>query len=728
MDGSADTHYTSDDFKYGRVAYDLNEYYLRARFSNDGNNPDDMKALKYVYDYYANGDYQYANRTDAITGKNTGITFLRTGLDSDLPNYEQAETRHNQAHDIDKARVKVASSSASSSTPSSFDGVSTPFAYEPLFDDNHAATTLTASNIMNDFIFWGQKLQATPESCPQAIESHQNCYMTNRVYRTAGYYGDTKLDAFHYNAYNYLGGIMTTYVHQPSITAIDFTCKGDISKSTGKNNGIFYPPVDDNAKVFSDFSVKDDVTKNLLVYTNNNVDINSDTEAYDVVNKNLSYNESTRESLIKGHHVFTNTEGFTTAFLHLVERTADNKNSEGGICENNNFCAPLPFTVTNRAWYVRKPQQYANDNTGAWEGICLPFTIHKVVASINGEITHFYGTPTADELSTPSLNTHTLHHEYWLRGLTTVDKNGTDIAATFQRPGLTSDGLFMPIAESSGSPSAGSGSTSAGSGSPSLSEGVSYTFATPFFIDTYESRLYNKDANPYYATPHTYSNYPLLTSEVPYIVRFPGEGYYEFDLSSKFYNDILGKSEPEQTVAFNAYGYENMETWYGSITIPVTKQMATTKDGYTHCGTFAAKDIKKDAIYSMNDKGNAFISEASTATSVMPFRTYMTAKTTKAKAMSYAPYMIKIAESTGIDKIIPEIGVADKDEATGSYLIVRPLTNNKVRIESNISTTIYVYTITGQLYRILDVIPGNSVYSGFQQGAYIFGKTKIMVQ
>ena len=721
MDGSADTHYTSDDFKYGRVAYDLNEYYLRARFSNDATNPDDMKALKYVYDYYANGDYQYANRTDAITGKNTGITYLRTGLDSDLPNYEQAETRHNQAHDIDKARVKAGSSSASSSTPSSFDDVSTPFAYEPLFDANHAATTLAASNIMNDFIFWGQKLQATPESCPQAIESHQNCYMTNHVYRTAGYYGDTKLDAFHYNAYNNLGGTMTTYVHQPSITAIDFTCKGNISKSTGKINGIFYPPVDDNAKVFSDFSVKDEVTKNLLVYTNNNVDIDNDTEAYDVVNNYLRYNESTRESLIKGHHVFTNTEGFTTAFLHLVERTADNKNSEGGICENNNFCAPKPFTVTNRAWYVRKPQQYANDNTGAWEGICLPFTVHKVVASINGEITHFYGIPTDDELSTPSLNTHTLHHEYWLRGLTTVDKNGTDIAATFQRPGLTSDGLFMPIAESSGS-------TSAGSGSTSLSEGVSYTFATPFFIDTYESRLYNKDANPYYATPHTYSNYPLLTSEVPYIVRFPGEGYYEFDLSSKFYNDILGKSEPEQTVAFNAYGYENMETSYGSITIPVTKPMATTKDGYTHCGTFAAKDIKKDAIYSMNDKGNAFISESTTATSVMPFRTYMRAKTINAKAMSYAPYMIKIAESTGIDKITPEIGVADKDEATGSYLIVRPLTNNKVRIESNISTTIYVYTMTGQLYRILDVIPGNSVYSGFQQGAYIFGKTKIMVQ
>ena len=304
-----------------------------------------------------------------------------------------------------------------------------------------------------------------------------------------------------------------------------------------------------------------------------------------------------------------------------------------------------------------------------------------------------------------------MHHEYWLRSLTTVGKEGIATVATFQRPGLSS-----------------TGSSSAGSSSSSLSEGVSYTFATPFFIDTYESRLYNKDANPYYANKHTYSNYPLLTSEVPYVVRFPGEGYYEFDLSSKFYNDILGKSEPEQTVAFNAYGYENMETSYGSITIPVTKQMATIKDGYTHCGTFSAKDIKKDAIYGMNDKGNAFISDVTTATSIMPFRTYMTAETTKAKALSYAPSMIKIAESTGIDKITPEIGVADKDDATGSYLIVRPLTNNKVRIESNISTTIYVYTITGQLYRILDVIPGNSVYSGFQQGAYIFGKTKIMVQ
>lgn len=85
MDGKANNTYTKDDFKYGKVAYDLNGYYLKAK---QGNSTDaDKTALKYVYDYYANGDYQYAHRTDAITGRNTGITYLRTGQDSDLPNY-----------------------------------------------------------------------------------------------------------------------------------------------------------------------------------------------------------------------------------------------------------------------------------------------------------------------------------------------------------------------------------------------------------------------------------------------------------------------------------------------------------------------------------------------------------------------------------------------------------------------------------------------------------------
>lgn len=96
--------YTHDDFKYGKVAYDLNGYYLIAK--QDNSTDAEKAALKYVYDYYANGDYQYAHRTDEITGNNTGITYLRKGQDSDLPNYGQTETRHDKTHTIDQARAQ----------------------------------------------------------------------------------------------------------------------------------------------------------------------------------------------------------------------------------------------------------------------------------------------------------------------------------------------------------------------------------------------------------------------------------------------------------------------------------------------------------------------------------------------------------------------------------------------------------------------------------------------
>lgn len=491
MDGKADTHYKADDFRYGKVGYDLNEYYLRARYSNNMENAQDKEALKYVYDYYANGDYQYAHRTDAITGNNTGITYLRKGSDSDQPNYGSNETRHDQSHAIDAARKAS-------------QGTASAVSYVPLFDGNQA----DGSQPMNDFIFWGQSLQKVPDLCPSQIASHQNSYMRNRIYRTAGYYGDTKLDAFHYNASNNANSLMSTYVHQTTTTAIDFTCLNDKGADMGfkqaadiNQNGIFYPPVDDNAKIFSDLSIQQGVSQNLLVYTAaNGNDIDNNTEAYDIADNALGYKENTSETTIYGHHIFKNNagNGYTTSLLHLVERTPEGKNSEGDKCENNDFCAPIPFTVTNHAWYVRKPMYYAEDATGAWEGICLPFTAEKVMASLNGEITHFYG----DKY---------LHHEYWLRGLTEV--NTTNNTATFQRPGTTA-GLFQ--AEGA--------------------ESKDYTFNNNFFVTTYGEHFYNKDANPYYSNQQEYKNYQLLTKGIPYLVRFPGYHYYEFDLSSKFYN------------------------------------------------------------------------------------------------------------------------------------------------------------------------------------------------
>ena len=696
MDGKADTHYTADDFRYGKVGYDLNEYYLRARYNNM-KNAQDKEALKYVYDYYANGDYQYAHRTDAITGNNTGITYLRKGSDSDQPNYGSNETRHDQSHAIDAARKAS-------------QGTASAVSYVPLFDRNQA----DESQPMNDFIFWGQSLQKLPDLYPSQIASHQNSYMRNRIYRTAGYYGDTKLDAFHYNASNNANSLMSTYVHQTTTTAIDFTCLNDKGAAMGFNqaadinqNGIFYPPVDDNAKVFSDLSIQQGVSQNLLVYTAaNGNDIDNNTEAYDIADNALGYKENTSETTIYGHHIFKNNagNGYTTSLLHLVERTPEDKNSEGDKCENNDFCAPIPFTVTNHAWYVRKPMLYAENTTGAWEGISLPFTVQKAVASLNGEITHFYGTPTEDELDNPATNTHTLHHEYWLRGLTSV--NETEKTATFQRPDTTT-GLFMNESANAAK--------------------WNYQFSNYFFGNTYKDWAYRWDADSYYAKDHEYQDYIPLTAGVPYIIRFPGERYYEFDLSSKFYNSILNKKEDPQTITFHAYGSASEEPQKKAIVIPITKDMKTESNGYAHRGTFAAKEVANGGIYALNTEGTAF-SNTATSQTVMPFRTYLTTESTNAGARSSeVPSVIRISETTGIDRIEPEINGND-DTPAGESLFIRPIGAHRVRIESTYSTQLQVFSITGQLYRILDVRPGTATYSGFPDGIYIFGNRKIMVK
>lgn len=627
--------------------------------------------------------------------QNTGITYLRIGKGGDTPNYEQVETRHDKTHPLDAPRVKY---NADGSIP-------TPVVYTPLFNANNSGT-----EPMNDFLFWGQSLQHNPDNYPCDIASHQNSYMSNRVYRTAAYYGDTSLDAFHYNAYNNGSITMSTYVHDSATTAVDFTCLHDLPAATETVGGIFYPPMDDNASRFNDFVVKEDagITQNLLVYTADN-DEATGNEAYDVVEKALNYNETTREALINGHHITKGIDGYSTTLLHLVERTPDNENGDGETCNNNNLCVPIAFNVNDRAWYVRRPLHYAEDSKGAWEGICLPFTVDKAAASLNGEITHFYGSPSDAETDNPSQNIHSLHHEYWLRGLTSIATEGNVPSAVFQRPGAA---LFSPT-DASGN---------------ALTNGVSYTFANTFFIDNYADKLYNQYANPYYATAHNYPDYLRLAGEVPYIVRFPGARYYEFDLSSAFYNDIFGAWEDAQTVTFNAYGDNHTgDTSYGAITIPITKGMATMVGGkYAHHGTFSAINVSNGNVYGMNDSGTAF-DDASSLSTVTPFRTYMSPTATRSNARYDYTSVINIAEQNA-DNIMPDMEENEDDAQTEDHITVRAIGNQRVRIESTMATRLNVVTVAGQLYRILDVQPGIATYSDFQPGLYIFGTTKVIVR
>ena len=244
--------------------------------------------------------------------------------------------------------------------------------------------------------------------------------------------------------------------------------------------------------------------------------------------------------------------------------------------------------------------------------------------------------------------------------------------------------------------------------------------------------------NPYYNEAHTYNAYLALTANIPYVVRFPGYRYYEFDLSSKFYNEYtqgLGINTPAQTVTFHAYGTEYQPkdgeevVEKGAIEIPITASTGTLGvDGYSHMGTFKAQKVANGTIYGMNDKGTAF-EDASSLATVMPFRTYLTPAATASQARSSAaPSVIRIAETTGIEKIEPDVKITDDDDPSGNYLIVQPIGGRRIRRETTYAPQLKVFSTTGQLYRVLDVLPGTATYSGFYPSIYIFGNKKVIVR
>ena len=207
-------------------------------------------------------------------------------------------------------------------------------------------------------------------------------------------------------------------------------------------------------------------------------------------------------------------------------------------------------------------------------------------------------------------------------------------------------------------------------------------------------------------------------------MRFPGERYYEFDLSSAFYNNLLNKSEQPQTVTFNAYGTANTEVGSAKdITIHVTGSMATTVSGYSHTGTFSAKEVVAGNVYGMNDDGSAFY-DNSTYSTVMPFRTFITSPSGKSRRNS----VIYISETTDIEQIVDEERRESGEEPSADYLKVRAIGEHAIKVESTYATNLHVFTSTGQLYRILDVCPGTATCSGFQPGIYLFGTTKLLVK
>ncbi len=636
--GTVVNSYDSKDFSDSKVISILNgakAYQLSHKFKPEADG--------YVEQYYSNGDYQYATTNRAWS--------LRTGK----PNYGSSATRHNTKHTHDAARWNET------------DGVNVPLydGTKTLADSKLEGVSVAdvvytkgiAEGYANDYLFFGQHLDMTSAD---AYPMHINQIATgdaneekggNRVYETAGYYQSKVDQKFYYNK--------DAWVFNPTFTAIDYT-----AVTTEGDNAVTLPTkfnVDSNkdgALVYSN-ETTGHVTQNLLVY---NAGKTADKAVFDkkdvnnIAEKNVVYH-----NIVKG-----NDGKFSTDYFRLVDK--------------QDFNAPIAFNVAKRAWYERQPQNYRSGSTMAWEGICIPFTAKEVYsmvenpdggADIKSVISHFYG---AELNCEPSANDHTLHHEYWLNGMV-----GSASGVAFARPSTDGEGLFTSDKQEAGN----------------------YVFQNDYFVKllnyggyygTRDDDVYGDDKDqPWYATSHTFENYVYLSNDVPYVVAFPGEDYYEFNLT-------------------NPVVFENSKA---TIKVSDDNKVTSVAGAYTHNGTYLHRT---DADYVIDADGNGFENTAGSVTT-LPFRTYITMESSSPARERYIP----------IGAFEPDDEFDEEGDSSVGRSIKMYGRKGVLIIEANFTGDFRVYSTSGQYLRTVHVEAGINHYDGFSKGVYVVGKTKVAI-
>ena len=714
---------TVEDFNYGKVAYNLNKYYLeeRYRLAKDYDPKNDR-----IEQYYANGDYQYARRNDSRTRHETGVVYLRTG-NEDIPAYGKSDTRHLTDHRIDKSRAIVTkfteddadeitelnriynkeyefeinyettgSKRQMSASPYSIGSVKS-IVYRPLFNEPYAQEAtgkVAVDTLRNDYLMFGQGLDVTAEELPSRITSTMNMMAANRVWRAGGFYGSKLDEGFYYNALDNI----STMVHDPRLTAVDFSSyrDGDITAGSYRKGmssvegaptplqNVFYAPTKDTPsdavgeRTYWGFGIgNEDVTKNLLVYTKASTNIGNIVNTADD-----HYVATTPEEDIKFHQVVVTSDrtGVQAALLHLVDK--------------EDFNAPIAFGA-DTAWYVRNPEietGYVEKAGEGWESITLPYTVRYTTLSSHTDeledgINQYY-----DYKDTPAHERNTLKsrltnlsfffgeqgnedsednpgiigQQYWLRGINNMKAEGAKVMANFVRP------------------------------------------------------LYSiRDMEPEHESFKAYT---------PFVVSFPGSRFYEFDMTGQ--SLVFGASATSVAVTDEAVGANAKTVTLNGVA------------DYTYKGAFAndkssskyAIALKSDAAD--DDEAAATLGDRFTANApIYPFRAYMTSAAASAPAKAgYQNFQenneneVIYISALGIsleDKGIEEPETEDVIESDG--LRIYP-SGKRIVVESTYDTTLNVYSAGGQLVRVLDVRRGTSIYSGFASGIYLIDSKKLMLK
>ena len=683
---------TEQDFYDGTVAYNLNAFYLNKRYY-DGTKLKSGRQYKYLQAqadgslsdeplmaYYPDSYAVYKLDDDNQYGSYVESRYV----DGD---YRYAAGSVPTSADTRQRMKKVGEGDNAKDVPY----------YTPIWPD--------------DYIYFGQMLtydySATRlhEDVPShAVKSSGRLVVSdqsNRVYRAPAYFGNSTMGVAHFNpwaslaAYSKAKSVTDTDVKKayPGMTAIDFAGHNDMeykqglvtpSSNTQHPTSVFYPPLldDDGLAGISNLGE----TRNLVVYAPaaevnektynalSNYFINPDFKDYseegDYYNDGNNYNrvQVAPTTTIVGHLVQSD---LTTTDDHL-------------LVDKQAFNAPIAYQMGSdrRMWYQRMPDNYAGqyvnadgdliyDTSTGWEVLSLPFTAEMVSTQQKGELSHFYqGSSTG--------------HEYWLREF-----------AGNVKPKADAEGVFTADFNT---PAAGA---------------ADKEYLNSFLWDYYYSKDLQKDKNEdqyqaYYRDSRTMKNYPYVTAGVPYLIGFPGNLYYEFDLSGRFqpentYSDI--DQLDAQTISFaTAAGAE----------IPKTDDVLApaVADQYQFVPSYADVTMTANQGYVMNSIGSSF-DVAVDGTTAQPFRPYILPKT--AQAPQRAPKSIVFnSVNTSLE------GSDSKMNATETLDIYAQRRTIVVTSGLRRAADVRIFNVGGLCVANLTVEPGQTIQSQMlPDGVYI---------
>ena len=719
-----------EDFMNGSVAYDLNRYYLEARYRLFGG-VEGEKSAGTIY-RLPDGTIEQEEQTDE-----EGQTVLvNVAHDIKYPaTYNDYVTRYYGNGDFRFA-----------------DGL------KPQSDDlRYVAEQGYLPLYPDDYIFFGQKLSyglytnstgdaiahnLYPVSIAKShttksgdlVDNSKNGLLIsdaansseNRVYRAPAYFQNgTHGRSVMFNAhaalvdsYSYtING--NDYSAQPHhrLTAIDFVGgNGDTRGYQGvvaglasdfKDRDAGYLPLLDYERL--DAIRTNGITQNLLAYSPaTSLAGTKNAQTHDVLTSyfhDLAYAENdqayrtvarTDASSIRGHLVLqTATEiasgqsdyGFLTDADHL-------------LVDKQDFNAPMAYSFADghRMWYQRVPDHYVEASwtddpapvrtTRGWEGISLPFEAEIVTTQQKGELTHFYGGSTKG-------------HEYWLRGFADGGTlNGDTYEANFLYP-------------------------EAGSNRKDYTNTFLWDYYYQYLADDRQDQNTDTYQQQYYASAQTYDDYPYAQPGVPYIAGFPGPTYYEFDLSGTFV--------PAHSLQYVDALAPQVITLASPLGTTIAKS-DTEIAGGTAQSTFGGYAFTPNYIHSTVASGSYVLSsdgshydQTAAETTAEPFRPYFTtAGGGGAKGFRGA----KAARAITFSQVTSNVGDEnpDADQNLSGQLLVfsrhgRIIVNSGLRE----ATTVRIVNAGGGLVRIFTIQPGQTIETPAGRGIYIVGRTKIAV-